>query len=102
MSIGVLLHVWHGEASRKAVLEMAERVVAVALEAVLEPAGLVVTQRGACAHRYGDRWQDRAGAGGGGAAVFQRGRCEGRWWWQTLHALVVRGSRGLAPHHEGY
>ncbi len=41
----VLLHVWHGEASRKAVLAVAERVVAVALGAVLTPAGLVVTHR---------------------------------------------------------
>ncbi|MDB5588306.1 MAG: hypothetical protein JWP26_3276 [Devosia sp.] len=40
----VLLHVWHGEASRKAVLAVAERVVAVAL-GELGATGLVVTHR---------------------------------------------------------
>ena len=41
----VLLNVWHGEASRKAVLAVAERVVAVALEAALSGAALTVTHR---------------------------------------------------------
>jgi len=41
----VLLHLWHGEASRKAVLAVVERVVAVALGSALSPAGLVVTHR---------------------------------------------------------
>ena len=40
----VLLHVWHGEASRKAVLAVAERVVAVAL-AEFSATGLAVTHR---------------------------------------------------------
>ena len=41
----VLLHVWHGEASRKAVLTVVERVVAVALAASLSGGGLQVTHR---------------------------------------------------------
>ncbi|MDB5530559.1 MAG: hypothetical protein JWR51_3662 [Devosia sp.] len=40
----VLLHVWHGEASRKAVLAVAERVVAVAL-GEFGATGLAVTHR---------------------------------------------------------
>lgn len=39
----ILLHVWHAEASRKAALAVVERVVAVALGAVLSGGGLVVT-----------------------------------------------------------
>jgi hypothetical protein len=38
----LLLHVWHGEASRKAVLAVVERVLAVALVG-LGPAGFLVT-----------------------------------------------------------
>jgi hypothetical protein len=41
----VLVHLWHAEASRKAVLAMAERVVAVALGSGLHAAGLAVTHR---------------------------------------------------------
>ncbi|WP_375449546.1 DUF3168 domain-containing protein [uncultured Devosia sp.] len=39
----LLLHVWHGQASRKAALAVAERVVAVALGAALSGTGLAVT-----------------------------------------------------------
>lgn len=42
----VLLHFWHEQASRKAVLALAERAVAVALGAELDSAGLAVTFRG--------------------------------------------------------
>lgn len=42
----VLLHLWHPESSRKAVLALAERVLAVALDGALAPDGLVVTYRG--------------------------------------------------------
>lgn len=41
----VLLHLWHPDASRKAVLAIADAVLAVALAAPLAPAGLVVTLR---------------------------------------------------------
>jgi hypothetical protein len=41
----VLLHLWHPDSSRKAVLAIADRVLAVALDAPLSPAGLLVTNR---------------------------------------------------------
>jgi hypothetical protein len=41
----VLLHLWHPDASRKAVLAIADRVLAVVLDGVLSPAGLLVTNR---------------------------------------------------------
>jgi hypothetical protein len=39
----LILRLWHPDASRKAVLAIAERVLAVALGGTLAPAGLVVT-----------------------------------------------------------
>ena len=39
----VLLHLWHPDPSRKAVLAIADRVLAVALAGSLAPAGLAVT-----------------------------------------------------------
>ena len=47
----VLLHLWHPDASRKAVLAVADRVLAVALGAPLAPAGLAVTN---CSHERTD------------------------------------------------
>lgn len=41
----IVLHVWPGQPSRRAALEVAERLLAVALEATLSPEGLVVTLR---------------------------------------------------------
>ena len=41
----LLLHAWHHEPSRRGVLATAERVVAVALDASLDSAGLLVTHR---------------------------------------------------------
>jgi len=41
----VLLHLWHPDASRKAVLGIADRVLAVALSDALAPTGLLVTNR---------------------------------------------------------
>ncbi|MEO8883891.1 MAG: DUF3168 domain-containing protein [Devosia sp.] len=41
----VLLHLWHPDASRKAVLAIADRVLTVALNGALAPAGLLVTNR---------------------------------------------------------
>lgn len=41
----VLLHLWHPDASRRAVLAIADRVLVAALGAPLAPAGLVVTNR---------------------------------------------------------
>jgi hypothetical protein len=41
----VIVHLWHPDASRRAVLAIAERVMAVALEGPLAPEGLVVTNR---------------------------------------------------------
>lgn len=41
----VLLHLWHPDASRKAVLAIADRVLTVALGGTLAPAGLLVTNR---------------------------------------------------------
>lgn len=41
----VLLHLWHPDASRRAVLAIAERVLAVLLEGDLAAAGLAVTSR---------------------------------------------------------
>lgn len=41
----LLLQAWHGDASRKAVLAVAERVIAVALGAQLSGANLLVTHR---------------------------------------------------------
>lgn len=41
----LVLHLWHPDASRKAVLAMAERVLAVLLDGALLPVGLVVTNR---------------------------------------------------------
>lgn len=42
----LLLHLWHPDASRKAVLAIADRVITVALNAALAPAGFLVTNRG--------------------------------------------------------
>jgi hypothetical protein len=39
----LILHLWHPDSSRKAVLAIAERVLSVALGGTLAPAGLVVT-----------------------------------------------------------
>jgi len=47
----VLLHLWHPDASRKAVLAVADWVLAVALGAPLAPAGLAVTN---CSHERTD------------------------------------------------
>src|SRR3569833_35489 len=41
----VILHLWHPDASRKAVLAIADRVLDVVLNGALAPAGLVVTNR---------------------------------------------------------
>jgi hypothetical protein len=41
----VLLHLWHPEASRKAVLAIADAAASVLLDGSLTPAGLVVTYR---------------------------------------------------------
>jgi hypothetical protein len=41
----LILHLWHPDASRKAVLAIAEAVAAVVLDGPLEPDGLVVTSR---------------------------------------------------------
>ncbi len=41
----LILHLWHPDSSRKAVLAVAERVLAVALGAALAPPGLLVTNR---------------------------------------------------------
>jgi len=41
----LLFHIWHSDPSRKAALEIAERVAEVAFEADLDDAGLVVTHR---------------------------------------------------------
>lgn len=41
----LVAHVWHADPSRKAVLDIAERIAAVALAADLDGAGLVVTGR---------------------------------------------------------
>ena len=41
----LILHLWHPDASRAAVLALAARVLAVALDESLAPAGLVVTNR---------------------------------------------------------
>jgi hypothetical protein len=41
----VLLHLWHPDASRKAVLAIADGVLAVALAGTLAPTGLLVTNR---------------------------------------------------------
>lgn len=39
----LLVHCWHGDASRKSALALADRVIAVALSADLNSAGLIVT-----------------------------------------------------------
>jgi len=41
----LILHLWHPDSSRKAVLAIAERVLAVLLEGALAPSGLLVTNR---------------------------------------------------------
>ncbi|MDR3475191.1 MAG: DUF3168 domain-containing protein [Devosia sp.] len=41
----MILHLWHPDASRRAVLAIADRVLAVALEGALVPTDLVVTNR---------------------------------------------------------
>jgi hypothetical protein len=41
----VVLHLWHSDSSRKAVLTIAEAVLAVVLDGALAPAGLVITNR---------------------------------------------------------
>jgi len=41
----MLLHIWHADPSRKAALEIAERVAALVFEADLDDADLVVTHR---------------------------------------------------------
>jgi hypothetical protein len=41
----LILHLWHPDTSRKAVLAIAERVLAVLLEGALVPPGLLVTHR---------------------------------------------------------
>ena len=41
----LIMHLWHPDASRKAVLAIADQVISVALNAALAPAGLLVTNR---------------------------------------------------------
>ncbi|HTJ56996.1 MAG TPA: DUF3168 domain-containing protein [Devosiaceae bacterium] len=47
----VVLHLWHSDASRKAVLAIADRVLAVVLDGALAPAGLAITN---CNHERTD------------------------------------------------
>jgi hypothetical protein len=57
----LLLHVWAAEPSRKVALAIADRVLAVALQAVLDGPDLVVT------HRHHERTDTAIDGGSGGA-----------------------------------